>query len=396
MTRELVPILADRFLAMRPSGIREIVDAAAKHAKAIHLESGQPNFPVPNHVADAAKHAVDEGWNAYTPSGGIPYLRELIANKVTRLNGHSCIADQVVCTTGGTGAIAATFLATLQVGDEVLIPDPAWPIYAMIARLAGAQAVAYPCPASEGFEPDMEALARAITPRTRLLVINSPNNPTGAVYRRAKLQAMLELAVRYGLWVLSDECYDELVFDNVVVSPATLLDDGRVVSVYAFSKTYSMTGWRLGYAVAAPKLVPSLLKAQQCLISCVSSISQKAGEAAMTGPQDVVREMRDAYVRRRDLVVGLLSKAGLLLNVPRGAFYILADVSSTGLDSKQFALDLLEHADVAVSPGRAFGESIPQAVRISLATADDQLQEGVVRLCAFVEHRARARSAERS
>ena len=384
VARDVDPLrIANRFVGMEQSGIRQMADAAIKHPNAIRLEGGQPNFPVAPHIALAAKLAVDEGWNAYTPSAGIDELRELIAQKLARVNGIRATAEQIICTSGGTGAIAASFLCTLQEGDEVLIPDPSWPIYAMLARLAGAQVIRYQCSAADRFEPDIDALERLITPRCRMLVINSPNNPSGAVYSRPTLESMLDIARRHDVWVLSDECYDELVFESSAQSVAPLLEDDRVISVYSFSKTYSMTGWRLGYIVAAQRLVPSLIRAQQCLTLCVSSISQRAGEAALVGPQDVVGEMRSAYRRRRDFATGVLHDAGLLMNVPLGAFYILANIAATGLDSSQFASDLLRERGVAVSPGIAFGSTLKNAVRISLASNDADLREGLVRLCSF-------------
>ncbi|HCG02106.1 MAG TPA: aminotransferase class I/II [Chloroflexi bacterium] len=385
------PPLAPRVLAIQPSGIREIVDAASKKPQAIHLEAGQPNFPVPLHIAEAAQRAISDGWNYYTPTAGIPTLRELIAAKVTRVNGFRAQASDVICTNGGTGAISAALMATLAAGDEVLLPDPAWPIYAMLCKLLGVEPTFYRCPPDNGFEPDVDALAAAITPRTRMIVINSPNNPTGAVYRQHTVEAVLDLAVRHNLWVLSDECYDQIIFDNKVVSPARLLDDGRVISVYAFSKTYSMTGWRLGYAVAAPRVMASLIKVQQSISSSISSISQKAGEAALSGPQEVIGDMVAIYRKRRDMVVDLLQEAELLMNVPAGAFYMMADVSASGLDSKQFALRLLDEREVAVSPGLALGLSMPRAVRMSLATQDDLLREGVSRLCEFARELRRDR-----
>jgi aspartate/methionine/tyrosine aminotransferase len=219
-----------------------------------------------------------------------------------------------------------------------------------------------------------------VTGRTRVLVVNSPNNPTGAVYGQATLAGLLDVARRRGLWVISDECYDELVYDGQFVSPATMDRSGRVLSAYTFSKTYAMTGWRLGYACGDPDVIDGAVKVLESSSSCVSTISQKAGETALTGPQDCVAEMREAYRRRRDLACELLDSHGLLTAWPRGAFYVMADVSRAGTDSRTFALRLLEEHKVAVAPGTAFGEVASSAVRISLASSESDLTEGIGRL----------------
>lgn len=378
------PTLSSAATAIPPSGIREIVNLALERATAIHLEAGQPNFPVPPHVAEAAQRAIAEGWNYYTPSAGLLTLRELIAEKVARINGYEVSPAHVVCATGGTGAAACAFMATLNPGDEVLVPDPAWPIYEMLLRLVHARPIAYRTPSEDTFEPDMDHLRSLVTARTRMLVVNSPNNPTGAVYGRPTVEKLVSFADRHDLWLLSDECYDQIYFESAPLSPASIEENDRVISVYAFSKTYSMTGWRLGYAVAAPDVALTMIKVQQSIASSTASIVQKAAEAALTGPQDVIVEMVRAYRRRRDDVVSVLDPAGLLVTVPRGAFYILANIAPSGLDSKAFALRLLTEADVAVSPGLAFGNHEPSLVRISLATADDALNTGVSRLVDFV------------
>jgi aspartate aminotransferase/aminotransferase len=204
------------------------------------------------------------------------------------------------------------------------------------------------------------------------------------VYSRETIEAVSELAQRRGLWLLSDECYDEIVFEGEAVSPASILDDGRVVSVYTFSKTYSMTGWRIGYLAAAREPLAQIAKVLESNTSCPSAISQKAAEAALLGPQDCVREMTATYRARRDAVVGLLRDAGLLLAVPRGAFYIIADVSPSGQGAREFALRLLREAGVSVAPGTAFGDVAGHAVRIALASAEADLREGVARLAALV------------
>jgi aspartate aminotransferase len=384
VTAEPCPPLGAGVLACPHSGIRDVAHAALAVPDAIRLELGQPAFATPAHIVEAAKRAIDEGWTFYTHTLGLSSLREAIADKLQRVNGYEAHPDNVAVTQGGVGGVAATFAAVLEEGDEVLVPDPAWPNYAMLLSWLRARQVPYPCPPELGFEPDLERLASLITPRTKLLVVSSPNNPSGAVYPRGVLEELADLAVRHNLWLLSDECYDELTFDAEVVSPAALLTDGRVVSVYTFSKTYAMTGWRLGYAVGSRGLIDGLAKVLESSASCASTISQKAGEAALVGPQDCVSEMVQGYRRRRDLVVGILREAGLLASVPAGTFYIMADVSPAGLPSPEFAMRLLEERHVAVAPGAAFGSVSADAVRIVVASSEDDLREGVSRLCGFV------------
>jgi aspartate/methionine/tyrosine aminotransferase len=249
----------------------------------------------------------------------------------------------------------------------------------------GTRGVFYPCPPSNHFEPDLDALERLITPRTKLLLINSPNNPTGAVYPRHTIERLIDIAQRHNLWLLSDECYDQILLDGSWTSPASLApEDPRIASVFTFSKTYAMTGWRMGYVAGSAPLMDTVTKVLESNSSCVSTITQVAGEAALDGPQDCVTEMNGAYRRRRDAVVEILREAELFISEPRGAFYVMADVSPSGLCSRDFAFKLLRERGVAVAPGTAFGEVAKDAVRISLASSDADLREGVGRLAEFV------------
>ena len=371
---------------VRHSGIREISSLAAASPGAIRLEVGQPDFRTPEHVVEAGKRALDEGWHGYTPTAGLPTLRERLAAKLERVNDIRVPADQVVCGVGGCGAIANAITALCDPGDEVLVPDPAWPNYRLMLAAIGARRVHYPCPRAAGFLPDLDRLEALITPRSRVLVVNSPNNPTGSVYPPAVLDALGRIAERHGLWLVSDECYDQIVLDGAAAAPGMRAhaDPEHVVACFTMSKTYAMTGWRLGYAVGPPAVVDCMIKVVEGTTSGTTTVTQKAAEAALDGPQDCVGQMVAAYRRRRDLVVDLLREAGLLLTVPEGAFYILADVTPSGLDSMGFARRLLADRGVAVAPGTAFGEVAGGAVRISLASSDEHLREGVGRLCELV------------
>ncbi len=380
MARKALPGISTAVHEAAHSGIREIGNLAIKRPDVIRLEVGQPDFPTPPHIVAAAKSAMDGGWTGYTPTAGLPSLRERIAAKLQRVNGITADPEtEITIGPGGVGVIAALMGALVEPGDEVLLPDPGWPNYRLMTTWSDTRAVYYPCPPELGFGPDVERLAALVTPRTKVLVVNSPNNPTGAVYGLDVQRALLEVAERHGLWVISDECYDELVFDGEYRSLATVGSD-RVLSAYTFSKSYAMTGWRIGYATGARAVLDGAVKVLESNSSCVSTISQKAAEAALDGPQDCVGEMRDAYRRRRDQACARLEEHGLLLARPSGAFYVMADVSAAGTDSRSFAIRFLDEAGVSVAPGTAFGEVGAHAVRISLASSEADLAEGISRL----------------
>jgi aspartate/methionine/tyrosine aminotransferase len=385
VARIALPSLAHLPSEAAHSGIREIGNEAVRTPGAIQLQVGQPNFPTPQHIKDAGKRAIDENMTFYTHTQGLLSLREKLAAKLARVNGIKVTPDRIATAPGGVGAIAAVFAAVLEPGDEVLLPDPGWPNTRIMLSWTGTRGVFYPCPPANGFEPDLDALEKLITPRTKLLLINSPNNPTGAVYGVKTVERLLEIAQRHNLWLVSDECYDQILLDGSWTSPASLApQDPRIASVFTFSKTYAMTGWRMGYVAGSAELLDTVTKVLESNSSCVSTITQVAGEAALDGPQDCVTEMNAAYRARRDAVVGILREAELFISVPRGAFYVMADVSPSGLGSRDFAFKLLRERGVAVAPGTAFGEVAAGAVRISLASSDADLKEGVGRLVEFV------------
>lgn len=388
MARTARPSLAHGPAEGPHSGIREISNQALLTPGAIRLDVGQPNFPTPAHISEAGKRAIDEHKTFYTHTQGILSLREQLVAKLARVNGIASTPERVAIGPGGVGAIAAVLAAVVEPGDEVLLPDPGWPNYGMMMAWTNARAVFYPCPPAMGFQPDLDALEALISTRTKVLMVNSPNNPTGAVYPRETITDLIEIAQRRNLWLLSDECYDQIVLDGSWTSPGHLApDDPRIVSVFTFSKTYSMTGWRIGYVTGSDELIDTATKVLESSSSCVSTISQVAAEAALRGPQDCVAEMVGAYRRRRDLVVGILRDAELFIAEPAGAFYCMADIGPSGLKAREFAFSLLRDKGVSVAPGTAFGQVARDAVRISLASSDDDLQEGVRRLAEFVHNR---------
>ena len=384
----MIPSLAHGPAETAHSGIREIGNEALRTPGAIQLHVGQPNFPTPQHIKDAGKRAIDENKTFYTHTQGLLSLREKLAAKLERVNGIRVTPDRIATTPGGVGGIAAVFAAVLEPGDEVLLPDPGWPNTRIMLAWTGTRGLFYPCHPAYHFSPDLDALERLVTPKTRLLLINSPNNPTGAVYSQATVERLIEFAQRHNLWLISDECYDQILLDGSWTSPAALApDDPRIASVFTFSKTYSMTGWRVGYVAGSANLLDSVTKILESNSSCVSTITQVAGEAALDGPQDCVSEMNAAYRRRRDLVVDILREAELFIDEPTGAFYCMADVAPSGMSSRDFAFALLREKGVHVALGSAFGDVANDAVRISLASSEADLAEGVGLLAEFVHGR---------
>ena len=357
------------------------------------LHIGEPSFRTPEHICLAAIEAIQNGQITYGPPAGWHWLRELLAEKIARVNGYRVEPTNTAIAVGGTGAIMATFCAIVEPGDEVLIPDPAWPQYRLQAACCGAPVIPYPLDPQNEWLPDIAQLERLVTSRTRLLIINSPGNPTGAVFPSQLMADLVDFAYRHDLYILSDECYDELVFDGEHVSPAMLMnhtdfESGRVICVYTFSKTYAMTGWRIGYLAAGSGLVQTISTVLDASNTNISTIVQRAAAAALTGPQDCVTEMRAAYQKRRDLAVRLLKDYGRYVYTPHGAFYTLINISkgdgenSTG---RQFMLDLLRERNVTVAAGSIFGSVAENCVRISLAASEEEIKHGVREICMLAD-----------
>jgi aspartate/methionine/tyrosine aminotransferase len=350
----------------------------------VHLEVGEPDFPTPAHIGEAAQRAIEERRVRYTPNAGVMDLREAMADKVTTRNGFAVSPDQIVVGAGAVEAIYASLVCTLAPGDEILLPDPGWPNFTMMATLLSAQPVYYPLRAANGFMPDAAEIERLITPRTKVILINSPSNPLGVVMDEASVVSLYEMARRHDLWIVSDECYDEITFDQPQFSPGQLDVDGRVISTFSMSKTYAMTGWRVGYAAVPLELASVLAKTQEPLISCVSSPAQFAAIAALTGPQDCVHEMRDAYRSRRDAAVEVARASSIPFVTPQGAFYLWLDIGATGLTAREFALSLITAGGVAVAPGTAFGVEGEGWIRISLANSQEAVVGGINAVAALM------------
>ena len=375
-----------RARALQRSEIRVLFDAALRHPGAIRLEVGEPSFTTPDHVIDAAMNAARSGHTRYGPNGGLASLRELLVAKVAKVDGYDVDPDQIVVTPGGMSALSSTYMALIDPGDEVLLPTPGFPNMDQMVSLFGGVPVFYRLSSSNGFLPDLASVTEAVTPRTRVLFINTPSNPTGAVFPPGLVEGLVDLCRRHDLWLLSDEVYDELILEEGLAHTAAgrFDTDGRVVTVYSFSKVYAMTGWRVGYATAPPALAATLRKLQEPLVSCPSTISQKAAEAALTGPRGPFDEMLEAYRKRMLAAVDAAAAAGITAIRPQGTLYMLIDVSNWVRPSLDFALSLLEHRGVSVAPGSVFGPAGEGWIRISLAAEEGAIVEGIRRIAAHL------------
>jgi aspartate aminotransferase len=353
----------------------------------VHLEIGQPDFPTPGHVIDAATAAMERGETGYTPSAGVAEFREVVADELARTREIDVVPDRVLIANGAKLLLFLTILATCDPGDEVVYPDPGFPIYESAIRWAGAVPVPLTLRDQLDFSFSLDELRDLLGKRTKLVVVNSPNNPTGGVTSADDLRAAAELILETSAWVLSDEVYRRIVYGLEPASIASvpgMLE--RCVLLDGLSKTYAMTGWRCGYAAVPAPLVDPLTRLITNSVSCVPGFVQAAGIAALTGPQDSVGAMVEEFRQRRDLVVaGLNAMPGVSCRTPQGAFYAFPNVSRTAIPSEELADRLLEEAGVALLAGEGFGAQGKRHLRISYANSRDQLQLALDRIRAFLE-----------
>lgn len=382
--------IAQRMSQIKPSATLAInartLELRAQGVAVTSLAVGEPDFPTPLHIREAAHRAIDEGFTRYTAVPGIPELRSAVTEYYQRCYGVRPAREAVIVANGGKQILYNLFLALLNPGDEVLIPAPYWVSYPDMVRLADGMPVFVPAPASRGFKITVEALETARTPKTRVLLFNSPSNPTGACYSREEADNIARWALEHDLFVISDEIYDQLVYPPA--EPASLAGwwekhPEHFAIASGLSKNFAMTGWRVGYALAHPDLIGRLSQIQGQTTSNICSISQKAAVAALTGSYDCVVEMRRAFQRRRDLAhAAIASWPGVICPRPDGAFYLFADISARFTpelpDASAVCSFLLEEARVALVAGDAFGA--PGCVRFSYAIADDALVDALTRV----------------
>ncbi|WP_411956517.1 pyridoxal phosphate-dependent aminotransferase [Paracoccus homiensis] len=394
--------LSDNLARVKPSPTIAMTNRAAELRAQGHdiigLSAGEPDFDTPDHIRQAGKDAIDAGRTRYTAVDGTPSLKRAICDKFQRENGLDYTPAQITVGTGGKQILFNALLATLNPGDEVIIPAPYWVSYPDMVLLGGGSPVIVPCDIDSGFRLTPEALAQAITSRTKWVILNSPSNPSGAGYDADQMRALTDVLLQHpDIWILSDDIYEHLVFDGFrFVTPAQIeprLKD-RVLTMNGVSKAYAMTGWRIGYGAGPETLIRAMAKLQSQSTSNPCSISQFAAEAALTGPQDYITDSRAVFQRRRDLVVaGLNACPGITCPTPQGAFYVYPSIrdligttSAAGTrieNDEAFANALLDEQGVAVVFGAAFGLS--PHFRISYATSDAQLTQAIDRIRAFCE-----------
>ena len=354
----------------------------------IHLQIGEPDFDTPANVREAAKKAIDAGMTHYPPYAGLPDLRAAIAADTTARRGFAVEPSNVFVTVGGKGVMVYAIMGLIDPGDEVIVPDPGYPIYDSITRFVGGTPIPIPIRMENDFRLDVDELATLITPRTKLLVLNSPANPTGGVLTRGDIERIADLALRHDLVVLSDEIYARILYDGAEhVSIASLPGmQERTIVLDGFSKTYAMTGWRLGYAIVPDWLVKTYSQLIINTISGVTAFAQAGAIEALRGPQDDVDAMVVEFKARRDLIVdGLNAIPGFRCHRPQGAFYVFPEVSGTGLSGAVLADRLLNEAGVCVLAGTAFGGVGEHHIRISYANSRENLTEALARIRAFAE-----------
>ncbi|APB33714.1 aspartate aminotransferase [Gloeomargarita lithophora Alchichica-D10] len=383
-------MLSERILQIQPSATLEIT-ARAQAMRAAGLDvcsfaAGEPDFDTPAFIREAVKTALDQGKTRYGPAAGEPVLRKAIAQKLHQDNGLTYEPEQVFVTNGCKQALYNLVQVMIQPGDEVLIPAPYWVSYPEMVRLAGGVPVLVTTSRETDYKITPTQLAQAVTPRTRLLMLNSPNNPTGVVYCREELLALAQEILRHDLWVIADEIYEKLVYDGMEhISIAALGREiyDRTLVCNGFAKAYAMTGWRVGYGAGPQAIITAAANLQGHSTSNVCTFAQHGALAALQGPQEELHRMRQVFSERRRVMVDWLqTMPGLGLVPPAGAFYIWVDMRATGLTSTQFCQQVLEQYQVALVPGRAFGDD--QHVRLSYATDLATIEKGMARLAAYV------------
>lgn len=389
--------LADRVSRVKDSAPQAMSTRAAElratGVDVLNLSVGEPDFPTPPHIVAAAKQAMDDGYTRYTPGPGSPELREAVTVKLSRDNGIVVLPEQVIVSNGAKHSLFNACMALFQKGDEVIIFSPYWVSFPEFLHLSHASPVIVGTDPDRQFEPRFDELAQKITSRTKGIIMNSPSNPTGGVWSRAALERIIEVARSHDLWLFSDECYESLSYDAPFESPASIDPDyEKLLTFQSCSKTYAMTGWRIGYVTGPKELVAAMSKIQGQSTSCPNSIAQRAAIAALTGDQSVVTEMKAAFNRRRHLIVEQLSSIpDLACREPGGAFYVFLNVSElvgkrangTRIKSPDDVTEyLFTEAHVVTVSGEAFGDS--EHIRLSYAASDENLMEAANRIKAAV------------
>jgi aminotransferase len=379
--------VADHVAGIPRSGIRDFFDIVQRMPEAISLGVGEPDFVTPWHIREAAIYALERGRTQYTANLGLLRLRESIAVYVQQKFGvRYDPQNQILVTVGVSEALDLALRAVLNPGDEVIYHEPCYVSYAPSVVLAHAKPVPVACRAEDGFAVSAKALEAAITPRSKVLMLSFPTNPTGGTMTRAQLEEVAAVVRKHNLLVLTDEIYSELTFEGEHVSIASLPGMAeRTIFLHGFSKAFAMTGFRIGYACGPTELIEAMMKVHQYAIMCASIIAQEAAVEALEHGEAAASEMREQYKMRRNFIVKALNDMGLPCHLPRGSFYAFPDIRSTGLSSREFAVRLLQEEKVAAVPGGAFGASGEGFLRMCFATAFDRIQIAMERTGKFVE-----------
>jgi len=352
----------------------------------VHLEIGEPDFDTPTHIIEAAVTALYKGYTHYGPSAGLPELRAVIAEQAGKERGVTYKPEQVVVTPGAKPIMFYTIMALIGEGDEAIYPNPGFPIYESMINFMGGKAVPIPLREENDFRLDVRELESLITPKTRLIILNSPQNPTGGVLTRSDIEAIARLAIEHDIMVLSDEVYKRFIYEGDHVSIVSFPGmPERTILLDGHSKSYAMTGWRLGYGVMPVELAGHIATLQTNAVSCTATFIQRAGIAALTGPQEPVRMMVDEFKRRRDLIVNGLNRIkGFRCRMPKGAFYVFPNITDTGKDARFMADYLLNEAGVAVLSGTAFGSYGEGFLRLSYANSYVNIEKALDRIAQAV------------
>jgi aminotransferase len=375
-----------RVQSLKFSEIREVVtkvEAAKKQGISItNFSIGRPDFDTPDHIKAAAKDALDRGMVHYTASPGILPLREALAARLEKDFQLAADPDEIIFSTGATEAIYIALQAILEPGDEVVVPEPMYVYYTGWSILGGAACVTVPLSEADDFLLTADRLKEFITEKTKVVILNSPHNPTGQVYRQEDLKEIAELAIARDFLVIADDIYNHQVFDDLTYYPIARFPGmkERTLIIGSFSKSYAMDGWRIGYLIAPKNIISGAMKMHQHIVSCPNAFVQLGAQAALEGPQDCVREMADEFDRRRKLVISCLDQIGLPCVRPRGAFYAFPSIRKYGMTSKDFSDFLLSEARVAVVPGSAFGHAGEGHIRIAYSTSYEEIEQGMERV----------------
>lgn len=371
------------------SGIRKMFEIAAQYdpKEIVNLTVGEPNFDTPQNVKDAAKKAIDDGFTHYNPNAGMPALREAVAESYAHYNcGYQ--ADNVIITVGALEALTLGLLTIVNPGDEVLVPDPCFPNYLGQIMITKAKPVTVPVYEENDYKIQAEDIEKAITPKTRAIILNSPSNPLGSILEEEDVRAIARVVEKYNLYVFSDEVYDKIIYDghkHFSMAQIPELTD-QVMVMNSFSKAYAMTGWRIGYLLADSALTKRMAQIQEGMVSCVSTFTQVAAIEALKGPQTEVQQMIADYTRRREILIdGLNAIPGFSVKKSPGSFYAFANIKAFGKTSQEFAEDLVREAKVITVPGSAFGSMGEGYMRFVFANSDENLKEALQRIDAYVK-----------